>query len=67
MNYLKIKKANFLLNMVNKTYFLRALDSYYDEDNEVEFKKHNKITFKQAEQAQKDLINFLANNNIYKK
>jgi hypothetical protein len=57
---LSTKEKDFFYNLVSRSYFLGALDSYYDEGDEEEFKKEYKITFKQAEEAQKKLINILS-------
>lgn len=50
------KEKEFLLELINKSYTLQALDYNYDNGDEKEFKKEHGLNFKQAEKMLKNII-----------
>jgi hypothetical protein len=59
MEKLTAKERKFLVELLDRNYALQALDSYYNENDEKEFKKHYGISFKVAEKIYIKLIKAL--------
>lgn len=59
MRKLTAKRKKFLSELLSNSFMLTAMDYFYAEDNETEFIKEYGLSFEEAEEAHKALIDFL--------